>query len=96
MANGTGSKLTPLWLVAGGVVLVLAGMGALVAVHPLDFSPPKAVVCEGHEACEHGGAAPEGAEGERPETSHAAPTGEHEAAPPAGEHETAPPAEHHE
>jgi hypothetical protein len=74
MANGNGSKLTPLWLVAGGAVLVLAGMGALVAIHPLDFSPPKASACEG-EACAGHDSAP------RPATSHAggeaAPAGEH-------------------
>ena len=88
MANGTGPSLTPLWLVAGGVVLVLAMMGSIVAIHPLDFSPPKATACEGESCAGH-----DSAPGERPETSHAAPTGEHEGAP-AGE--ATPPAEHHE
>jgi hypothetical protein len=83
MANGNGgSKLTPLWLVAGGLVLVLAGMTTLVAIHPLDFSAPKAVMCEGESCAGH-----DSAPGERPETSHAAPAGEHEAAPPAEHHE---------
>ncbi|MBL6936471.1 MAG: hypothetical protein ISS15_12545 [Alphaproteobacteria bacterium] len=71
MANGNGNgavKLAPLWLVVGGVALVLAGMTTLVAIHPLDFSPPKAAACEG-EACAGHDSAP----GERPETSHAAP-----------------------
>ena len=72
MANGTGPSLTPLWLVAGGVVLVLAMMGSIVAIHPLDFSPPKATACEGESCAGH-----DSAPGERPETSHAAPTGEH-------------------
>jgi len=91
MANGNGgSKLTPLWLVVGGVAIVLAMMGGVAAMHPLDFSPPKATACEGESCAGH-----DSAPGERPETSHATPSGEHDAAP-AGEHGTAAPAEHHE
>jgi hypothetical protein len=84
MANGgSGSKLTPLWLVLGGVVLTLAMMGAIVAIHPLDFSPPKPA-CEGEGCSGEHGATPEAKPGERPETSHATPPGEHAGAP-AGE-----------
>ena len=79
MANGNGgSKLTPLWLVVGGMVLVLAMMGSIAAIHPLDFSPPKATACEG-ESCAGHDSAP------RPTTSHAAP--EHETAPEHAPHE---------
>jgi len=77
MANGNGGpKLAPLWLVAGGAVLVLAGMTALVAIHPLDFSPPKATACEGESCAGH-----DSAPGERPATSHPTAPGEHEGAP---------------
>jgi len=69
MANGNGgSKLAPLWLVVGGAVLVLAAMATIVAIHPLDFSPPKAAACEGESCAGH-----DSAPGERPTTSHATP-----------------------
>ncbi len=75
MANGgSGSKLAPLWLVAGGITLILLMMAGIVAVKPLDFSPPKAAACEGESCAGH-----DSAPGEPPATSHAAPT--HEAAP---------------
>ncbi|MBV9044215.1 MAG: hypothetical protein JO294_03750 [Alphaproteobacteria bacterium] len=94
MANGNEKEESiggPLLLALGAVLLVAVMMGGVMAVHPLDFSPPKAVTCEGEE-CAHG-------EHVAPATSHegAAPEGEnHEAAPPASRETPAPaPAEEH-
>lgn len=73
MANGYGgSKLAPLWLAVGGGGLVLAMMAGIIALRPLDFSPPKTIPCEG-ESCAGHDSAP------RPTTSHAGePAGHHE------------------
>jgi hypothetical protein len=91
MANGEKSEsvLGPMALAAGGAILVLAMMAAIVAIKPLDFSPPRACA-EG--ACEHeGGAASREPEG----TSHEhAPPAAH--APEGTSHATTPPAEHGE
>ncbi len=78
MANGNGSESSPLWYSVGAIILVVALMGAIVAIKPLEFKPVAAEACEG-EACPHEGTPTEG----KPEgVSHAAaPAGEHEAAP---------------
>lgn len=87
MVNGAKSEsvLGPVALAAGGIVLVLGMMAAIVTMKPLDFSPPKA--CAG-EACAHAGGEPEG-------TSHEmAPPAAQE--PEGTSHAATPPAEHHE
>ncbi|MEJ1969725.1 MAG: hypothetical protein WDN03_13990 [Rhizomicrobium sp.] len=63
-------------LAAGGVVLVLAMMTAIVAMKPLSFAAP--VHCEEGAAC-----APEG----KPATTEAPPVSGERATPPAEHHE---------
>ena len=82
---GMGGKLAPLWLVIAGILLVIATMATIVAIKPLDFSPPKPADCAEGSACTHE-AAPVSGEAPRVSGEHA-PATSHEAAPEPGHHE---------